>query len=84
MLWLIGRNALVIISGLETGDARDEVSCDDCCVLLHCSMALRDFHFAIRLSDQTKKKITCFKLSFFVCFIDLPEQIQIAPAKNQF
>lgn len=40
-VWLIGRNALWMISGLETGDDRLVVDCDGACVLLHCSIALR-------------------------------------------
>lgn len=40
-VWLIGRKALWMISGLDTGDERLAVDCDGACVLLHCSIALR-------------------------------------------
>jgi hypothetical protein len=61
VLWLIGRKALCIISGLETGDARDVLGCDGGWVLLHCSMALRIWFFdSIELIHCEKKQQNLF------------------------
>lgn len=78
-LWLIGRNALGIISGLETGEARDAPNCDGCWVLLHCSMALRvSFLDSIERSNEKKNKIKNLLNSFFSVAIDFIDRLTSA------